>query len=52
MGTLASDIIDTMFEADPGNEGGAEGKIEKAFVRDGKNDKDGREGEEDDHKAM
>ena len=41
-----------VFEADPGDEGGAEGEVEEAFVGDCEDDEDGGEGEEDDDKAV
>ena len=45
-------LVDMMFETDPGDEGGAEGKVEESFVGDGQDDEDGREGEEDDDEAV
>ena len=41
-----------VFEADPGDEGGAEGEVEEAFVGDCEDDEDGGEGEEDDDEAV
>lgn len=44
--------VDTVFEADPGDQGGAEGEIEESFVRDGEDDEGGGECEEDDNQAV
>ena len=41
-----------VFKADPGDEGGAEGEVEEAFVGDGEDDEDGGEGEEHDGEAV
>lgn len=41
-----------MFEADPGDEGGAEGEVEESLVGDCEDDEDRGEGEEDDNKAV
>jgi len=38
--------VDCVFEADPGEEGYAEGEVEEAFIGDGEEDERGREGEE------
>ncbi len=45
-------VVDVVFEADPGDEGGAEGEVEEAFVGDGEDDEDGGEGEEVDGEAV
>lgn len=44
--------VDVVLEADPGDEGGAEGEVEEAFVGDGEDDEDRGEGEEDDDEAV
>ena len=44
--------VDVMFQADPGNEGGAEGEVEEAFVGDGEYDEHGSEGQADHSEAV
>jgi len=44
--------VDAVFETHPGDEGRAEGEVKEAFVGDGEDDEDGREGEEDDYEAV
>lgn len=44
--------VDGVLEAHPGEEQHAEGEVEEPFVGDGEDDESGREGEEDDDKAM
>lgn len=46
------ECIDAVFEADPGDEGGAEGEVEETFVGDGEDDEGGRESEENDDEAV
>lgn len=41
-----------MLETDPGDESDAKGDVEKAFVGDGEDDKDGRKGQEDDDQSV
>jgi len=41
-----------MFETHPGDDGGAEGEVEEAFVGDGEDDEEWGEGEEDDGEAV
>lgn len=36
--------MDVVFEADPGEEGGAEDKVEDTFIGNGEDDEDGGEG--------
>ena len=44
--------VNVMFKANPGDEGGAEGEIKEAFVRDGKDDEGWSEGQEDDDETV
>lgn len=46
------EAVDAVFDADPADEGGAEGEVEEAFVLDGEDDEDGGEGEEEDDEAV
>lgn len=41
-----------VLETDPGDEGGAEGEVEEAFVGYCENDEDGREGKEHDDETV
>lgn len=41
-----------MFEADPGDEGGAEREVEEPFVGDGEDDEGGGKSEENNNEAM
>ena len=44
--------VDCVFEAYPCYEGDAVCEVEEAFVGDGEDDEEGREGEENDHQSV
>lgn len=44
--------MDTVFEADPAEEGDGDGEVEEAFVGDGEDDEEGSKGEEGDGEAV
>lgn len=45
-------LVNAVFETDPGEESQGNGKVEEAFVGDGKDDEHGAKGEEDHGQAV
>lgn len=46
------EIVDVMFKTNPGDEGRAEGEVEKSFVGDGEDDENWRERQEYYYQSM